>query len=609
MAENNDTRTTIVRFLDAIFGPALDNNAGVIVLWTPRAQAHALSNINEAATLALRWNTDRRDVYVGTCIYKPTLQNALRTNPRRRGKAADVIALVALWLDIDQKAENKVGGLQDPAAFLDKLPLSPSVVVGSGHGLHAWWLLDEPFVLQSHEDRSHAKGITQRWYQLARDLASLENATLDPTYDLARVLRVPGTTNWKDPEHPCPVELLRCDDGRRYPLSDIEQVLDITGAPITFEATVDVRGEEQKQGQSQSATHELLALDAPPFEKFQALMANNPKFRQTWECKRADLKDASPSGYDLALASMAAAVDWTDAEIAALLRAWRKTHALDVKKAQRIDYLQRTIARARTANIEEERREEQATAWLDLAQIVKTVSHPPTEAQRQAILGALSRMWGIEIIGWRQYGREGMTAEYTLVIRDHDQKMAIPIGRVQAVINQQRFRAAIYVAMRKMLPPLAGRGRKWETVCEALALIAEVIEDVELSEVALLNDHLEQYLQVHPPLVIEPDDADEKYRMISTQHPWHDGETVWISLSAFRKWLAVAMDTRLTMQSLARQMRLAGWEPTYLSARLRGQRAAARFWRAPRDSKWAQWHTEPEVEPAMEMEGIGQCLE
>jgi len=604
MAENNDARTTIVRFLDTVFGPALDDDIGVVVLWSPKTQAHALSNINEAATLALRWNADRRDVYVGTCIYKPILQNALKANPRRRGTAADVIALVALWLDIDQKAENKVGGLQDPAAFLDKLPLSPSVVIGSGHGLHAWWLLDEPFVLHSHEDRNRARAITQRWYHLARNLASLENATLDPTHDLARVLRVPGTTNWKDPEHPCPVELLRCNNGRRYPLSDIEQVLDITGAPLIIEATIDVRGEEQKQGGSQNSIHELLVLDAPPFEKFQALMANNPKFRQTWECKRSDLKDASPSGYDLALASMAAAVDWTDAEIAALLRAWRKTHALDVKKAQRIDYLQRTIARARTASTEEKQREEQATAWLDLAQIIKTTSRPPTEAQRQAILRALSHMWGIQVVGWRQYGREAMTAEYALLVKHRGRDMPILIGKVQSVINQQRFRAAIYAAVQKLPPLLAGRGRKWETVCEALALIVEVIEDAELSEVALLNDHLEQYLQVHPPLVIEPDDADGKYRMISTQHPWHDGETVWINLSAFRKWLAVAMDTKATVQSLARQMRLTGWEPTYLSARLRGQRAMARFWKAPRDSKWAQWHTEPEAELAMEMEGV-----
>ena len=101
----------------------------------------------------------------------------------------------------------------------------------------------------------------------------------------------------------------------------------------------------------------------PPADKLAALCSGDPAFLATWEHKRRDLSDESPSGYDLALASRAAAAGWTDEEVANLLVAFRRRHGLDVAKAIREDYLAHTIARARWWQVGH------ASTWSEIIQV------------------------------------------------------------------------------------------------------------------------------------------------------------------------------------------------------------------------------------------------
>lgn len=85
----------------------------------------------------------------------------------------------------------------------------PSVVVDSGGGMHGYWLLREPYLLDS-DDRREAAALIQRvWVQAIGADASV--------HDLVRILRIPGTLNFKyDP--PRPVQLLECVPDRLYTL-------------------------------------------------------------------------------------------------------------------------------------------------------------------------------------------------------------------------------------------------------------------------------------------------------------------------------------------------------------------------------------------------------
>jgi hypothetical protein len=129
------------------------------------------------------------------------------------GKLEHCQALVALFgdFDFDRMPESET------RARLAEFPLPPSLVVHSGHGLHVYWLLREPFDLTHDEPRARA---------LLKRLAAHLNA--DPSAaECARVLRVPGTVNHKveDGLPPVPVTLEVCEPGRRYNPSEFEDWL------------------------------------------------------------------------------------------------------------------------------------------------------------------------------------------------------------------------------------------------------------------------------------------------------------------------------------------------------------------------------------------------
>lgn len=109
---------------------------------------------------------NRRDVWVGVC-------------PRTAiGSSAPSLARV-VWVDCDGVSEDEV------KQSLWDLGLPPaSMAVNSGHGVHVYWLL--------HEDvpPEDIRPVT-RW--LSRNVRGADGVAHDPT----RILRVPGTTNFK----------------------------------------------------------------------------------------------------------------------------------------------------------------------------------------------------------------------------------------------------------------------------------------------------------------------------------------------------------------------------------------------------------------------------
>ena len=85
-------------------------------------------------------------------------------SPYARGLESEVVAVTAIVADID--AAGKDGHRYPPqSVILDTLadmPLLPSIVVVSGRadgGIHAYWLLDDPVVIRSDEDRASQASI------------------------------------------------------------------------------------------------------------------------------------------------------------------------------------------------------------------------------------------------------------------------------------------------------------------------------------------------------------------------------------------------------------------------------------------------------------------
>ena len=286
-----------------------------------------------------------RDVYTGVGYPAPGTTKLISNI---RGEAVDIGAIPGMWADIDvihpiHKKPNLPPTREQALATLAKTPFEPTIIIDSGHGIQAWWLFDKPWIFEDQEaDNREAQKLAQWWNREVKSLYAAEGWDIDSVFDLARVLRVPGTFNNKDPEHRAPVTTIK-DDGPRYNrLQFLEKV------PADFRPTLSVN--RSRLSNEVNGHDFLMSPDAePPHEKLMALLDVDPKFRTTWMGDRSDLKDQSPSAFDMSLASMAAHAEWTDQEIADLLIAKRRKHGQDLK--MRIDYYERTIANARSSSV------------------------------------------------------------------------------------------------------------------------------------------------------------------------------------------------------------------------------------------------------------------
>lgn len=103
-------------------------------------------------------------------------------------------ALRAVWADIDDK-------MADQPLDLAQVPLTPSLIVDSGHGTHLYWIFPE--AIPCDEKRRNEHEAMLRGIQKA-----LENCGADPgACTVERVLRLPGFYNMK--REPVLVEVIR----------------------------------------------------------------------------------------------------------------------------------------------------------------------------------------------------------------------------------------------------------------------------------------------------------------------------------------------------------------------------------------------------------------
>lgn len=159
-----------------------------------------------------------------------------------------------LWVDIDnvsiaEAAERMANG---------KLP-KPSILVNSGNGVHAYWLLEEPYLIDDVGDPPpietewvegkagpnrprkyfmedgeriylhgcrHARRVSPKGRHAQDLLAGIANACGgDHATDLSRLLRLAGSYNRKDERNgqaPKMTELVECNSDLRFPISAFE---------------------------------------------------------------------------------------------------------------------------------------------------------------------------------------------------------------------------------------------------------------------------------------------------------------------------------------------------------------------------------------------------
>lgn len=539
-------------FLRDLFGdaPSADTR---IALWTKASKrTDYLGSPSEGERFE-----GRPDVYVQAALVGANAPKA------KRPKAEHAAAVPGVWADIDV-----AGGPDDPpgkllapdvdaALEVANAILTPTIVVHSGYGVQAWWLLEEPWVFENADERGQAERMTKGWQRLLRNAALDKAFGIDHTFDLARLMRLPGTLNDKGPEGTsAPVTILE-DDGPRYSMEEVAGYA-MAAAPA-----------------QQSSDRVALSPERRfPVQKFEALRDNHEIFRATWEHTRREreTKGWSASEFDLSLASMAANAGWSDDEIAELIAEHRRKHyGADDGKASRVDYLARTVARARQNAKTSERQDHQEAAIDEMAHMAESpngiVDPSRTIALFNEIIGG-GREGAPVIKELVQYGNDPDDARYVFVLADGREINVGPYGNLRQTRRlDERIGPATGFVMNKVK-----EDERWISALTALLRIAQIREEGEDKTREWVKRYTDDRL------------GGTREEAAREGEPFEDDDWIYVKAHPLARYVRGVMRERIDSADLVPLLRRAGFEQSVVHHENKdGKRSTGSYWRIGRD--------------------------
>lgn len=577
---NSETKT----FFGELFGAKDENDWALI--WSKQGEQPKSPN-------ASRWakTVDEMCAAVhaaesaceGWHIYAGVLPRAKTHGRTKRGGVADTSALLALWVDIDiaGPGHKTTGKLPRDTAealrLVEKIGVPASMLVHSGGGIHAYWILKEAWQFDTPAARDEAATLERAWLRTFQIHAATMGLVVDPTFDLARVLRVPGTTNWKG-ETPTECRLLH-NNGNRYDPDELRAVI----PPDAYTEKA-----PRAAASNPGAANFVLRADAePPMDKVEALRQAEPKFDLSIKYQRTDFpkNDFTPSAYDFSLAAFAAYADWSEQEIADLLIWVRRTHGRDL----RIDDLRYYVRTINIAVADAKRKK----AFDELrGETVRVVGETPgedragyapakqgtTDDKRRIVLDYISQVFGCRVKRVIKYVQD--PPRYRL----ETAKSGIELGTVENLIGQTQIRNALAATDGHYLPKF--KADDWEAVSQALLDACEIVNTgPESTDVGAVREWLNVYFDENPP-------GDLSDFSIKNQQPHFDGtERAFICfyLAHFRTWVFQRQNEKVSAKQLGILLRRIKGEPEQIThvetvaEGAPGKRTTRAVWRIPRN--------------------------
>ena len=206
-----------VAFFNTIFEPALNNGLGEIeirIFPNDRgARSYFLNSEREAGEVAYELCNQGINVFFG-----------VNTRTEKSGKKVNVKYLSAFHVDLDygdegHKKTSKHSTYESALNAIHQLPFQPTIIVHTGGGFHAYWVLAHPLRVEDYGVdilETTNKGL----------LAALGGDS--GTQDISRVFRVPGTYNLKTPDKPRLAEVIS-SLGKKYVFEDFKDFIPSEG--------------------------------------------------------------------------------------------------------------------------------------------------------------------------------------------------------------------------------------------------------------------------------------------------------------------------------------------------------------------------------------------
>jgi hypothetical protein len=593
-----DRHSAILTFLTALFGGKPADLFILVWLLSDKA-SHWFQDLGRAAEFVA--SRADQDVYCGVALSPADF------GPHRRCDASATAGIVGCWADLDFRsgAHKKQNLPPDLYSAMSLIPgdLPPSIILNSGHGLQVWWLFKAPWIFKDDTDRERAAGLVLRFQALIKAGAAARGWEIDSVHDLARVLRIEGTTNTKIADDPKLVTRI-WSTAERYTPAWLSEYLDRAGAIAPRHASIPTSDKG-------SRTFVLDPEAEPPFDKFEALKEVDPDFERAWEHKLR-LNDNSASGFDLSLATRMAFANFTDQDIVDVLIACRRKHGDDLKL--RADYFERTIAKARAAATEYwERRnaldtlnaltagqdgdtvqastgtrfrggpaEAAEQLSLELSEPGEDVEYSDTQApdqevqaenrKRKVAVESVSKMLGVQI--QRVVKFKGEPAQYRLEMPGG---AAVQLGNVDGLISQSKLRRAIADTTRKYIPHFDGKD--WVQIAQGLlSALEEEDRGPEVTLHGALTANLVAYLNER---VVLPK-IEDAYK---NSGPFLREGRVFIFVDDFITWLSTRRNERVWKNKLTADLRAYRAVPVTVPLKIDGRETTRSAWQLP-DGLW-----------------------
>jgi len=504
------------------------------------------------------------DVYFSVGLYDSPLKS--------RGTRDDVVAIHGCHLDIDIDGEGHKSKKLPPDEetawrIINGMQLEPSLVVNSGNGLHVYWLLQEPLT-----DMHRAKTLLERCIRTGQRLAGEAGGyTLDPVHDCTRLMRLPGTKNYKDPENPKPVKVKE-DSGEKYGPSELEEVWDELPEQNSCETnSVDL----------EEAGFEKLrfAPDARLPDCVESLRMIDDLFNDTWRRKRDhDLRDTSASGYEYSIVSQLVYAQASVQDIIDAVLSWRRIHGENIRKFTDKNAYHRRRLVSQILKMQQEIEASDATEGLSTYRTMRGSGYEQGAMANSELLKYISGRigGGIEV----QKIEAIMTQPKTYQM--HTNFGFVELGGIENILKNSNFRQAVAEAI-SILPAQIQKTKSdpegWDPVAEAIMDSAEEIRmDPEHTYLGALVEGLRSFCERDD----HADDPEEAMDM--GQYPFHhpdDGR--WcVPLTGITRHLYLEGDSKITKNSIAKRLHQIGADSLQFQWRdADGRKRCRRVWKLP----------------------------
>ena len=493
-----------------------------LLLWSVTSKVSAwFDDIGKAADYLARDRNQQSDTYFGTGVV--SAETAQKAGTRSRGEARQRTAIPGLWIDLDVGTEGHKGkqlppSLDEALALLDEAQFGPpNVIVHTGHGVHAWYLFDEPWMFKNNADRTKAAVLVQRFQNAVQNRAQAHGWTLDSTHDLARLLRAPGTVNHKDVAgggEPLPVWADFSDDAPRHTRAVWERMVQLAApARPAAAAPVNLDGADPNK------------LSPRMADLIEKLCDQDKTFESTWKRSRVDLTDPSASGYDLAIADYLAPLA-NDEEIASALVEWRRIHGEGTGKIidRMEDYVSGTLRKARALGV--------------------TLPSAEADDDGEGLRNRLAAV-GVNFVGLTKHSSPNEVSWWITVLA----------SGVQREFKLSDDWHMSFRSFRKSLvngasapPTRILKDAQWIELANAMVLSAR-----EQTEEHVMAEQLEDYLQNQSPSS-GPESA------LVENSWWEKDGKVFIWEHKFRAWIKIQIGDRVKKTDTVAVLKHLGWE-------------------------------------------------